>query len=199
MTELKLTPKQERFCQVYIETGNASEAYRQSYDISNMKDVSVNRAAKQLMDNIKIATRIREIASHHMERHEVTVDRVVEEYSKMAFANMLDYVTVTSEGLAHVDFSALTREQAAAIQEIKIDRLRMPNAEEGAAPEIEKVTFKLADKRASLDSLSKYLGMFVEKKQISGPDGGPLQFEDLSKLDLARRIASLLTAADKQE
>lgn len=29
-----LTPKQEKFCQLYIELGNASEAYRQSYDCS---------------------------------------------------------------------------------------------------------------------------------------------------------------------
>ncbi|SQE31532.1 Terminase small subunit [Mannheimia haemolytica] len=30
MTEL--TPKQEAFCLAYIETGNASEAYRQAYE-----------------------------------------------------------------------------------------------------------------------------------------------------------------------
>ena len=32
-----LTPKQEKFCQLYIELGNASEAYRQSYDCSKMQ------------------------------------------------------------------------------------------------------------------------------------------------------------------
>jgi phage terminase small subunit len=31
----KLTPKQERFVQAYIETGNATEAYRQAYDAKN--------------------------------------------------------------------------------------------------------------------------------------------------------------------
>lgn len=56
-----LTPKQEAFCLAYIETGNATEAYRRSYDVSNMKDTTVNRCAKQCMDNSKIAARISEL------------------------------------------------------------------------------------------------------------------------------------------
>ena len=30
----RLTPKQEAFCRAYVETGNASEAYRQAYPTS---------------------------------------------------------------------------------------------------------------------------------------------------------------------
>lgn len=56
-----LTPKQEAFCLAYIETGNASEAYRRSYDVSKMKPASINRKAKELMDNGRIAARISEL------------------------------------------------------------------------------------------------------------------------------------------
>ena len=31
-----LTEKQEAFCRAFVETGNASEAYRRSYDAKNM-------------------------------------------------------------------------------------------------------------------------------------------------------------------
>lgn len=58
---MKLTPKQEKFCQEYIKTGNASEAYRLSYDTSKMKPESVNRLAKALFDNVKIRSRIEEL------------------------------------------------------------------------------------------------------------------------------------------
>jgi len=34
---MKLTIKQEKFCNLYIELGNASEAYRQSYNCEKMK------------------------------------------------------------------------------------------------------------------------------------------------------------------
>ena len=35
--ELKLTIKQEAFARAYVETGNASEAYRLAYDAARMK------------------------------------------------------------------------------------------------------------------------------------------------------------------
>ena len=38
----KLTPKQENFCLAYLETSNASEAYRRAYDSENMKPESIN-------------------------------------------------------------------------------------------------------------------------------------------------------------
>ncbi len=56
-----LTPKQERFCLAYLETGNASEAYRRCYDASRMKDASVNRLAKALLDNVKIGSRLADL------------------------------------------------------------------------------------------------------------------------------------------
>lgn len=39
---MKLSVKQENFCNYYIECGNASEAYRRAYSCSNMKDESIN-------------------------------------------------------------------------------------------------------------------------------------------------------------
>lgn len=55
-----LTPKQEAFVAAYLETGNASEAYRRAYDTSKMKPESVNRLAKQLMDHVKISSTVAE-------------------------------------------------------------------------------------------------------------------------------------------
>lgn len=79
----KLTPKQEKFCQKYIETGNASEAYRQSYDCKNMKPESVNRLAKDLLDNIKITSRLNELQNEHKERHDITVDTLLAELEEV--------------------------------------------------------------------------------------------------------------------
>jgi phage terminase small subunit len=75
----ELTPKQERFCQKYIETGNATEAYKLSYDAENMKNITCNRRAKELLDNSKITARVRELQAIHQHRHEVTVDSLTEE------------------------------------------------------------------------------------------------------------------------
>lgn len=72
-----LTPKQEAFCLAFIETGNASEAYRRSYDADDMKPATVNRAAKELTDNPKIAARIDGLRKIHVERHKLTIDDLI--------------------------------------------------------------------------------------------------------------------------
>ena len=85
-----LTPKQERFCQKYIEIGNASEAYRMVYDAANMSVGSVNVEANQLMGNPKITLRLKNLQDKHSEHHNITVSSLtneLEEARKIA-ANM---------------------------------------------------------------------------------------------------------------
>jgi phage terminase small subunit len=40
------------------------------------------------------------------------------------------------------------------------------------------IEIKMRDQDKALDNLSKYLGMLVERKELSGPGGGPLQITD---------------------
>ena len=58
---MTLTPKQELFCLKYLETGNATSAYKQSYSAEKMKSESVNVEASKLLSNPKIAQRIEEL------------------------------------------------------------------------------------------------------------------------------------------
>ena len=75
-----LTVKQEAFCQSFVENGgNASDAYRVSYNVENMKAESIHRKAKELMDNGKIAARIAELRSAILKRHDLTIDDIIAE------------------------------------------------------------------------------------------------------------------------
>ncbi|AFS53105.1 terminase small subunit [Leptospirillum ferriphilum] len=56
--ETKLTLKQAKFISAYIESGNASEAYRLAYNAGKMKPETVNRKAWDLLQNGKISARI---------------------------------------------------------------------------------------------------------------------------------------------
>lgn len=82
----KLTEKQEAFCRAYLETGNASEAYRQCYDCSNMNGDSVNRTAKKLMDNVKIASRLEELRAPIIQKHNITIDSLIAELEEARIA-----------------------------------------------------------------------------------------------------------------
>lgn len=74
-----LTPKQEAFCLAYLETGNASEAYRRSYNAGGMKEASINRKAKEVMDNGKIAARLSTLRERAVQKTLVTVESVAKE------------------------------------------------------------------------------------------------------------------------
>ena len=73
-----LTPKQERFAQLYVELGNASEAYRQAYE-SKAKPESVHVSACRLLDDPNVTLRVQELKGEVIQRHRVTVDSLMEE------------------------------------------------------------------------------------------------------------------------
>ena len=88
MDEVKLTPKQAAFCCAYIETGNASEAYRRCYNAAKMKPETVAVKASELLSNGKVAVRLEGLRAKLRKRHEMTVDDLVaelEEARKLAF------------------------------------------------------------------------------------------------------------------
>lgn len=55
-----LTPKQERFAQLYVELGTAAEAYRRAYDAQG-KPEGVQVSASRLLSDPKISLRVEEI------------------------------------------------------------------------------------------------------------------------------------------
>jgi phage terminase small subunit len=78
-----LTQRQETYCLAYIETGNASEAYRRAYNAGKMKPATVNRKAKELMDDGKIAARIKELRASAREAAEVTLEGHLNDLKKL--------------------------------------------------------------------------------------------------------------------
>lgn len=156
----KLTPKQERFVQEYLIDLNATQAaIRAGYSADTAK-----QQGSRLLTNVDVASAIASKQGKLADKYEVTAERVVRELALIGFANMLDYVTIGQDGLARVDLSAVNRDQAAAIHEIRVDSV-IGNGED--AKVTEKVTFKLADKRAALVDLGKHLNLFREQVDIN--------------------------------
>lgn len=89
-TTRTLTPKQERFAQVYIETGNASEAYRQAYDAENMAAKTIWEAASRTLADSKVAARVMELQEKHAKQHEVTVESLAKEYEEARSLGLME-------------------------------------------------------------------------------------------------------------
>jgi phage terminase small subunit len=75
----KLTPKQEAFALNYVEIGNATEAYRQSYNAENMSDEATRVEACRTLANPNIALRVAELQTAAQERTLVTVESITRE------------------------------------------------------------------------------------------------------------------------
>lgn len=98
-------------------------------------------------------------------RHQVTVDRVIQELAKLAFANLDDYSKLVGDDRV-IDMSKATRDQLAAVRDFEVEtftRGQGKNREEG-----KRVKIKLSDKHAPLISLGKHLGIFKEAVELSG-------------------------------
>ena len=81
---MKLTAKQEAFCLAYIETNNASEAYRRVYDASKMKPASVNESASRLLADVKITARLEQLRAPVRDRAQITLESHLERLNHLS-------------------------------------------------------------------------------------------------------------------
>ena len=73
-------PTLEAFAMIYVETGNASEAYRTAYDVSkDTTESSIWVNASKVKNNDKVALRIKELQELAQARHSITVDSLTNE------------------------------------------------------------------------------------------------------------------------
>jgi phage terminase small subunit len=147
---LQLTPKQEKFAAKYVECGNATKAYRYSYDCSNKKPATVNRLAKYNLDNVKIATRIKELQEVTAQKLLVSDKSVLREFVRIATA---DIRNIFDEDGNLLPIHEIDKDTARAISNIKVV------TRNGKVVEYVH-NIKFNNKVHALDSLAKHLGLF---------------------------------------
>ena len=84
MPHVKLTAKQEAFCQGIADGLGQADAYRAAYDAEGMKDNTIYPHASKLMKNDKVRTRITELRESVQEKQlwsrEMSVKALVAAY-----------------------------------------------------------------------------------------------------------------------
>jgi phage terminase small subunit len=75
-----LTVKREAFAIAYVENGgDASKAYRASFNAENMKPESVWCEASKLLSDPKVSQRVEQLRAQVVERHTITVDDILKQ------------------------------------------------------------------------------------------------------------------------
>lgn len=78
-----LTQKQENFVRVYLETGNASRAYRESYKADKMSENAIRVEASRMLDNPNISLTVemanKKATEKVIKKLEVTKEWIIEQ------------------------------------------------------------------------------------------------------------------------
>src|SRR6185437_11297198 len=85
-----------------------------------------------------------------LDKYAVTADKVVRELALLGFSNMEDYMTVNEDGEAYMDLSNLTRDQAAAIQQLDSETY-VERSDDDEPRAVKKCRIKLHGKRDALE------------------------------------------------
>jgi phage terminase small subunit len=166
-----LSEKQKRFVSEYLIDLNATQAaIRAGYSAK-----TAQQQGSRLLLNVVVQEELSRQQSKVAERLEITKEQIVDELAKIGFSNMLDYMRAGPDGDPYLDFSGLTRDQAAALSEVTVEDFKDGRGED--ARDVRRVKFKLHDKKGALVDLAKMLGFMVEKHEHTGKDGAPIQTE----------------------
>lgn len=189
-----LTPKQKRFVEEYLIDLNAKQAAIRTGYSPKTAEVQASRLLRNAHVSAAVAAGQKRLA----DKAEVTAERVIAELAKIGFANMQDYMRVGHDGDPVLDFSKLSREQAAALVECTVEDFKDGRGED--ARDVRRVRFKLGDKLGALEKLGKHLGLFRERVELTGKDGAAIETKDVSARDLlVDRIAGLAARAGAGE
>lgn len=155
----KLTPKQRRFVDEYLIDLNATQAaIRAGYSPK-----TANEQGARLLANVSIAKAIQEARDKQQERTEITQDRVLLEYARIAFFDPRKLFR--SDG-SPKPVEELDTDTAAALAGLEV-REEFEGAGENRTFVGYTKKYKLANKLGALDSLAKHLGMLDGKGRES--------------------------------
>lgn len=158
---MALTAKQSRFVAEYLIDLNATQAaIRAGY--------STKRADAMGHENLRkpeIAQAVQSAMLARSERTEVTQDRVLAEYAKLAFLDPRRFYDANG-GLIPVPL--LPADVAAALSSMEISVERGKGGGEDGPTFADVTKIKFVDKKGALDSVARHLGMFTDKVEHSG-------------------------------
>ena len=175
-----LTVKQENFCNYYIESGNASEAYRRAYSCENMKDETVNRKAVELMNNGMVMARVKVLQEEQKEKSDITKERILQELSGIAFSTIAD---MHNTWIERKEFDLLSKKEKSAIKSISTKTLKknIGTRDEPEIVDVEYVKIELYDKIKAIERICKMLG-FDAASEINVNTPKPMSVEEAKLL-----------------
>lgn len=177
-----MTPKQEAFVLEYLIDLNATQAaIRAGYSAK-----TADRIGPELLGKTCVREAIEAAKAKRAERTQITADKVLNELAKIGFADIRNIFDADGNLLSP---ASLPDDVAAAVSALELITV---SKGKGEVEHVAKI--KLADKRAALVDLGKHLGLFRERVELTGKDGGPVQTTVLVDPETLKAVVKELDA-----
>ncbi len=174
----ELTDKQEMFCLEYVKDFNGTQAaIRAGYS-----EKTANEQAAQNLAKLSISRRIQELMAERKAKVKLDAEFVLGELMKLANVDASHAFDSNGDLLPIHDMPEDLRKSIASVETIEYFKEKMQ------VGWLKKVKFW--DKPKSLELLGRNLRLFVEKLEVTGKDGGPLEIKG-SNEQIDQRIAEL--------
>ncbi len=169
-----LTPKQRRFVEEYLIDLNATQAAIRS----GYSKKTAESQGSRLLSNAKVAAAVADQMKARSNRTEITADRVLQELARIAF---FDIRRLYNADGSLKKPSELDDEAAAVLAGVDVVEMQgaMGVDGDGNANHVPMFTkkAKVFDKGTALTLAMRHLGMLKDRTELTGKDGGPVQFE----------------------
>ena len=150
----ELTKKQLIFAKEYLVSMNSTESAIKA----GFSKKTASSQGSRLLKNVKVKAYIEEQLLQRASKLDITPNRIIEELGHIAFFNINNIF----DGMTLKEISHMPENVTRAISSIKA---RTTKEADGSFAEITEI--KANDKIRALEMLGKYLGMFIEKKEVT--------------------------------
>lgn len=189
---VKLTAKQQRFCDEYLIDLNATQAaIRAGYSKKTAR-----AQGQRMLTNVDIETHISELIRSREERTEITQDSVLRELALIAFAKASDYAKVVEkDAMVEVEGNMIpvldengNPVKYRTVEPILTDELTEDQKKAIAVIKKGRDGFEIKpySKIQALELLGRHLGMFTDKVEVKNTT--PNAFEGLTTEELKKLI-----------
>jgi phage terminase small subunit len=183
-----MTPMQREFCRHYA---NEPEAYK-AMKAAGYSENYAKTKAKVMLNNEEIVTEINRIRTRMNERAEKSATDVVNEYSKIAFADRVDFLKEDPHKPGEYIYKApheLTEEQRSIVEKVNTRTcdISIVNTETGEVESLvrQEYNYVLSDKANALQQMGRHFGIFDDKLKLVSSQQNPFKNaspEQLQKL-----------------
>lgn len=165
----KLSDRDQQFVNEYLVDFNAAKAAKRAgHTTQKSKGWQIKRRKA-------ITAAIEKAIAERSKRTQITADRVLREYARIAFADIRSFAK-GRQGASDLEaVAALSDDDAAAVSEFS------------GAPDGKGLKVKLHDKKRALDALARHLGLFIKKQEpVESPSARAERIRELIRARHAR-------------